>query len=534
MGSLTLLFLMTGFGIYMYYNGFKPEYSSGGFLSENQSGYDVSFYDINLEVLLEDKSLAGYTTIKLKPLIEKLDVLELDLIDNYQVDSILINGFSLDFKHQSHKIWLTLKKPLTVVQNEIITVTIYYSGQPPEAAYPPWLGGFSWETDNDGYAWVGLSCQGEGAKIWFPCKDHPSDEPDSAAINITVPEGYFVASNGILKHKSFEDKNRVTYNWFTSYPINNYLINFGVGRFKEVSANYIESDGTIIPVIFYVLPQAMDKARDLVDEAVDMLGIYSKYFGPFPWPNEKCGLLNSPFAGMEHQTLIAYGNNFKKSSAGDFAYDELLLHELAHEWWGNKITVTDWDDFWLHEGIATYAECLYVFDKAGERAYQECMDNTRQRIRNSRPVKSSANKTVSDAYHADIYTKGAVFMHTLRYVLGDSIFFKSLKQFATDTAFYKNGVTTGDFLNLLNKNSGQDLSGLFELYLETNTLPVVSVDSVSHNTYQIHIPNIDFEIPMDVLLNNRVERIYLGPETVEVISEEIPQVDPYNWYLKED
>jgi len=532
--SVILLFLLSGFGIYLYYNGFKPEYSSGGLLSENQASFDVTYYDINLEVLLESEQIAGNTLIKLISVVDNLDLLEIDLINNYQVDSVLINNYpSKKFIHQRDKLWITL--PNAVLKNEMVIINIFYSGSPPVAVRPPWQGGFTWDEDDDGNAWVSLSCQGEGAKIWFPCKDHPSDEPDSAAINITVPEKYFVAANGILKTKSTPREGYKTFHWFTQYPINNYLINFGVGVFEIVKGEYIAEKGLSVPVVYYVLPQKLDGANGLVDQTIDILTSYRKFFGEYPWVNEKCALMNTPFAGMEHQTLIAYGNDYQFSKINGFSYDELLLHELAHEWWGNKITVKDWSDFWIQEGIATYAECLYLLDKEGELAYHECMDISNRRIRNRKAIKSGNNIAAGDAYHSDIYSKGAAFMHSLRYVLGDSIFFSTLKEFATDSNYtYKNTVTTNDFLQLVNNNSGMDLTDLFDLYLSTTILPKIKIDSVATNTFEIAIPNIDFEIPMDVVFENKVERIYLGPEAIEIISRKWPQVDPLNWFLKDD
>lgn len=525
------MLVLTGFGIYIYYNGFKPEYKTGGLLSVNQARFDVSFYDINLEVFPEKERISGHTTIVLTSLSDSLSELEIDLIDTYRVDSVIINNQPLPFKHYSDKVLISLAHPVNNL--EMIRISIYYNGSPPEALRPPWQGGFTWDRDGEGNAWIGLSCQGEGAKIWFPCKDHPTDEPDSAAINITVPEKYFVAANGLLKSKSTPRDGFTTYHWLTLYPINNYLINFGVGLYQEVSTEYVAKDGSKMPVVFYTLPDLLEGSQDFVEEAAKMLKSYSTFFGEYPWKNEKCGLLNTPFSGMEHQTLISYGNRYRRNYIGDFGYDALLLHELAHEWWGNKITVRDWSDFWIQEGIATYAECLYILDQQGEAAYHECMDETKERIRNSRPVKSPPNTSSAEAYHSDIYSKGAAFMHSLRYILGDSVFFSSLMAFSNDSSFYKNGVSTDDFLRLLNKNSAMELDDLFELYLETTELPHILVDSISVNTFEISIPNIDFEIPMDVYIERDVERIYLGPEAVEINSFVRPEVDPLNWFLKE-
>jgi aminopeptidase N len=530
---LVVLLLLAGFVTNWYYNNFESEYPSGGLLSENQHNYDVFFYNINLQVFLDEKAIKGYTVIKLRILENDIDHIELDLIDTYNIDSVIIKGQDIEYQHQLNKLLVYPAKPF--FKSQVIDVKVSYKGKPPEAKYPPWLGGFTWSEDDSGYAWIGLSCQGEGAKIWFPCKDHPSDEPDSAAINITVPDEYFVAANGLLKKTTIPAGGLVTYHWLTLYPINNYLINFGIGKFLKVKDVYESTDGTNIPVVFYVLPQLEKGARPFVEEAINTTKSFEKYFGPYPWENEKIGFLNTPFSGMEHQTLIAYGNKYRETQIDGFTFDPLLVHELAHEWWGNKVTVHDWADFWIHEGFATYAEALWVLDNAGEDAYHHYMNRLKDRIVNYMPLILGTNLTSNESYQTDIYNKGAAFVHTLRYVLQDSLFFMTLKEFATDSVFvYKNLVDTENFIDLIEKNSGQDLTALFELYLKTNNYPDIKVDSVAQNTYAVSIPNIDFEIPMDVSYNNKTERIMLGPEKVIIISSEVPIIDEKDWYLKEE
>ena len=530
---LVVLLLLAGFVTSWYYNNFESEYPSGGLLSENQHNYDVLYYDINLQVSLDEEEIAGYTIVKLKILENNVDHIELDLLDSFKIDSIVIQGQDVEYQQQLNKLRVYTAKPL--YNSQLIDIKICYAGKPPEAKYPPWLGGFTWSEDDSGYAWIGLSCQGEGAKIWFPCKDHPSDEPDSAAINITVPEQYFVAANGLLTKTSVPAVGLKTYHWLTRYPINNYLINFGIGKFLKVQDVYKSSDGTEIPVIFYVLPQLENGAREFVEEAITTTESFEKFFGPYPWKNEKIGFLNTPFSGMEHQTIIAYGNSYRQTHVDGFKFDPLLVHELAHEWWGNKVTVHDWADFWIHEGFATYAEALLVLDKAGEDAYHHYMNRTKNKIVNYVPLVLGTNLSSSESYHTDIYNKGAAFVHTLRYVLQDSIFFKTLKEFATDSAYtYKNLVDTRDFIDLIEKNSGQDLTALFDLYLRTNNYPSVRIDSVAQNTYSVSIPNIDFKIPMDVSYNDTTARFLLGPEEVTIISSHVPVVDEKGWYLKEE
>lgn len=531
LGSILILVLMILFYFSWQYGIFGSDYQNGGILSENQAKYDVKYYNINLAVDAKKEFLSGYTEISVAGAAD-LDILEFDLIDNYTIDNVEINSLKIsDFTHRDNKLLIPLQNSFS--KNEIVQVKIAYSGSPPIAKNPPWRGGFVWDMDDYGNDWVSFSCQGEGAKIWIPCKDHPSDEADSVSINITVPEEYYVASNGLLRETSFPESGYKTYHWFSGYPINNYLINFGIGKFEIVQKEYIALDGTKMPVIFYVLPHMRYGADDFLDKAMDMLYSYRKFFGEYPWVKEKAAFLNTPFAGMEHQTLISYGNEYKESYFNGLILDKLLLHELGHEWWGNKLTVNDWADFWIQEGICTYAEALYVLDRAGEAAYHRYMFYLSSHIRNRSPLISHKNSTADDSYSTDIYNKGAAFMHTLHYVLGDDVFFQTLKQFVTDSAYtFENQVVTNDLLQLVNKNSGQDWTDLFHLYLNTTDLPQIKIDSLTTDTYNVSIPNIDFELPMEVEYNGKTERLMLGHKPVKLVSDYRPLIDEMNWYLK--
>ncbi len=532
-GSGIILLVIGITFIYWYYAGFGSRYPSGGKLTPNQAKYDVLFYNIDLEVDAAEESIAGFTIIKIKSLSDNLELLEFDLIDNFDISMIEINNLAINnFTHQNLKLIIMPDQPF--YKNDIIKIKVAYSGSPPEAKFPPWNGGFVWDKDDNDNDWISFACQGEGGKIWFPCKDHPSDEPDSVAINITVPDDYFVAANGLLRNESIPKEGFKTYHWFTAYPINNYLINFGIGKFKTVEKNYMTENGIVIPVIFYVLPEMQSGADSLLDQAIDMLSSYRKFFGEYPWIKEKLGLLNTSFIGMEHQTIIAYGNRYHKRNIAGLSFDNLLLHEMGHEWWGNKVTVKDWADFWIQEGICTYGEALYALDKGGEGAYHEYMAFFQNRVWNSSPVVESKDATSDDAYSSDIYSKGAAFMHTLRFVLGDSIFFPTLKQFATDSAYtFHNFVSTNDLLKLVNKNSGKDLKNLFHLYLYTTDYPEIKIDSVSTNSFQVSIPNIDFKLPMEVSYDGKIDTLMLSDEFIQLTCDTRPIVDEKNWYLKE-
>lgn len=508
-------------------------YPSGGFLAETQARYDVVYYDIQVTVDARTRTIDGRTIVRFRATEDELDSIELDLIDNFDVASVSMpGGAACSFTHGDDKLIAALPQPLD--EGDVADLEIRYRGTPPEAILPPWIGGFNWSKDPDGLDWIGLSCQGEGAKIWMPCKDHPDDEPDSVAVNITVPARYVAASNGVLRGVTRRDS-LATYHWATTYPINNYSITINIGNYSVVERPYVTASGDTMPVQYYVLPSGRAGADSLLIMAVDMLSVYRKYFGEYPWAREKFALVHTAYLGMEHQTINSYGNNYAYTHSGGFAFDELMLHEMGHEWWGNLVTVKDWADFWIHEGICTYGEALYLLERRGEAAYHDHMRKKRNLVSNRKPIVQGEHLSGGKAYHGDIYTKGACVMHALRYVLGDSVFFPMLKTFASDpSTTLQNRVTTRDFIGWVNKTSGQDHTHLLDLYLRTTDLPELRIDSTGPASFAISIPNIDFTIPMDVRTDAGLHRMELGRNPVAVASTVRPVIDERNWFLKRD
>ncbi|MEJ2545125.1 MAG: M1 family metallopeptidase, partial [Calditrichaceae bacterium] len=408
-------------------------YSSGGPLSENQAKYDVIYYGINLEIFAEDQAIGGNVDVKMRALDDSIETIELDLIDNFDVSSITdIKNNSLEFEHDDDKLMIRLNKIPDL--NDLIDLNIEYEGQPVEALLPPWIGGVNWSKDSSGADWIGLSCQTDGAKIWMPCKDHPSDEPDSVAINITIPEPYYCAASGVLRNITKPKPGFRTFHWITHYPINNYDINFNIGMYDVLDSTYIADDGTVMPVYFYVLPQSRIGAERHLAMAMDMLYTYRKIYGEYPFIKEKFSIVETDYLGMEHQTLNSYGNKYNYDTVDSLEVDWLMLHKMGHEWWGNKLTAKDWADMWLQEGICTYGEALYMREKLGEEAYHAHVDSIRSLVQNRKPIIPKRNATSYEGYSGDIYMKGACLMHSLRFMLGDDTFFKMLKEFITDSA----------------------------------------------------------------------------------------------------
>jgi len=297
---------------------------------------------------------------------------------------------------------------------------------------PPWLGGFTWAKDSLGNNWVSINIQKEGGRMYFPCKDHPSDEPNEGVdMRITVPKGLVVAGPGLLQKTTIKN-NKATYFWKTNYTISNYCVVFNIGKYKVAKDAYTTINGNVVPIEFYVLEEDTMHAKKLIETKIRDTKILEKYFGEYPWYKEKIGIAEVPNSGMEHQTMITFDNKFKYQNIGGQEYSDNLFHEYAHEWWANKVTNKDWAHMWIQEGIGTYAEALAYFDLGGEEAYHAKMAAFKKSIKYKKPMVGGEELSEDETYAGnDIYTKGAFFMHSLRYVIGDEIFFPALKKLAT-------------------------------------------------------------------------------------------------------
>ncbi|HLU88342.1 MAG TPA: M1 family metallopeptidase [Cyclobacteriaceae bacterium] len=500
--------------------------SWGGPIDPLQQKVTIEHYELELEVFPESKRIAGFLKVRFD-CGQKLDTLRLNLLESYEVTRVEIYDEPVKFRHVSDTL------DVFIPDGCATAATIYYEGPTPIAKNPPWDGGFTWERDGLGNHWMGLSAQNEGAKIFMPCLDHPSSKASNGVdLFITVPAPYFVAANGRLVHQE-KIGEKIAYHWSTDYPISNYNINFTVGIFHQEQKSHRSTAGEEIPMMVYTLEENKDKAPMLLSVLETSLNTHEKYFGAFPFPNDKIAVVETPYLGMEHQTINAYGNNFQFVPMGEAYYDWLLHHELGHEWWGNKVTVGDWADYWIHEGICTYGDWLFYLEHGGEDAYQEKVNAVARTIPNKQPIVAPENATSDEAYHSEVYSKGAYVIHSLRFILGDELFFPMLRSFLADERFtYSNLVDTGDFVAFVQQFSGRDLKGFFNMYLYTNNLPEIRVRKKGKNRYFVEIPNIDFFIPMAIDTSDGIVRVELSADPVIVESSSPITVDPEGWFLK--
>jgi aminopeptidase N len=508
------------------YAQIQKNWNWGGPIDPLQAKYQVIHYQLELEIFPIDQEIKGKNKIAFQSQ-QKLDTLRLNLIEEFEVSKVLMEGQEIGFSRHGDILDIF---PIDCTCEE---VEVYYGGKTPIAIRPPWSGGFTWEMDELDNHWMGLSSQNEGGKIFMPCLDHPSSEPlNGVDLIFTVPKPYFVASNGRLVDTK-ESNGKLTYHWTTRYPINNYNINFTVGVFHEESMLFQSVDGKEIPMFVYVLQENRDKAKNLLEVLNTSARTHEKFFGPYPFPDDKIAVVETPYLGMEHQTINAYGNNFQFEKIGDVWADWLLHHELGHEWFGNKVSVKDWADYWIHEGLTAYGDWLFYLEHGGEEAYHKKVASVKVGIRNLRPVVSPRNSTSDIAYHPEIYTKGAFIIHSLRYFLGDEVFFPMLKAFASDERFiYENLVDTSDFTEFVQDYTGrEELKGFFDLYLKSVRLPKVKIRKKGKKGYQVSLTNINFSMPVEIKTSNGYERHILSSKAVMVKSDDPIVVDPRGWYL---
>jgi aminopeptidase N len=504
--------------------------SSGGKLKPLQAIMDVRHYTIDLDVDITGQKINGFTEIEIL-LAKDTDSLLFDLVNLLDVSKITVNKKDVKFEHRDDKIYIMSAKPFKAGKQ---TVKISFGGIPPVAVRPPWFGGFTWTKDRSGNPWVAINCQKEGGRVYFPCKDHPSDEPNEGVdMIITVPKGLVVAGPGLLQ-KVTNKKDKQTYHWKTKYTISNYCVVFNIGKYKVVSKDYTTINGNKVPIQFYVLEEDLAQADKVIELKARDSRILEKYFGEYPWWKEKIGIAEVPNSGMEHQTMITFDNKFRYVKIGEHDYSDNLFHEYAHEWWANKVTNKDWAHMWIQEGIGTYAEALAMYELGGQAAYDKMINGHRRSIRYIKPMVGGEELSEDETYQqGDIYSKGSFFMHSLRYLLGDEIFLPTLRKLATDPKYtYDNFVTTDDVEKLFSSESKQDLKPFFDFYTRTTDRIDINIKETGYQKYLIKVNNFFMPLPFEVTTSAGTTRTVIGKEGITVTSETPPIIDGKGHYLK--
>lgn len=449
------------------YPDFTREDSLHGFLNEYRSCYDVRQYSISVDINPSEKYIKGFCTMTFNVVAEQ-PIMQIDLSSVLQVDSIVIDeSRCTNISREYNAVFVTLPQSLSVGSQH--SLTCYYQGKPMEAKRPPWEGGMVWSTSKSGKHWFGVTCETLGASCWVPCKDHLSDEPeDGMRMSIAVPKDLqlTVVANGVLREtKCVNDK--CVWNWETQYPINSYNMTFYVGDFVKYSEEY-HGIAETFPLDFYVLSEDVEKSKDSFAQAKNVIAVYEDLYGPYPWGKENYKLIESPYEGMEHQTAIAYGSGFKDM----FGMDYIIVHESAHEWWGNAVSVDDYAEIFIHEGFAMYSEFLYQERMFGKEKCETYANMWRRGMKNIRPVVGPRDVNFWDYHDTDPYVKGAWTLHGFRYLMdNDSLFFDILKTYNMSRRFQI--VTVKDFTDYVNEKTGKDYSWYFKQYLYSELVPIL-------------------------------------------------------------
>lgn len=513
-----LLLFISLISLEIFPQDFNRSDSLRGNLSSFRSCYDVNYYDLNIVIDDKNKKISNSFNIIHFTALDNFQSLQIDLFSNLNILGIEFENTLLSFTRDHNAVFIDF--PRVILNDEILSFTVYYNGEPREAVNPPWDGGFSWENDSNSLPWIGVSCQGLGASSWWPCKDHQSDEPDSMKITCSVRKPLKVISNGNLINDTVvynKDLNSLTTksSWFVSYPINSYNVTLCIGDYTHFNDIYVNQKDTL-DLDYYVLSYNKKKAMEHFNQVKPMLACFEKYFGPYPFWSDGYALVETPYLGMEHQSAIAYGNNFlpgyngnTKFTAG-FDFDYIIIHETGHEWWGNSITTNDIADMWIHEGFCTYSEVLYVECIYGYNAMLEYVNNQKKSVRNDKPIVGPYN--VNTRGSNDMYQKASLMLHTLRSVIdNDSLWFALIEGISYE---FKHKTIDGvDVINYINLMIKRDLSTFFNQYLYNKNLPVLEYKIQSNGTdyslmYRWDAIN-DFK--MRIQVNNGNNNIWITP-----------------------
>ncbi|WP_445382513.1 M1 family metallopeptidase [Robiginitalea sp. IMCC43444] len=506
-----------------------------GSIGPERSWWDLKYYRLDIAVNPEQKSIGGSNTVGYE-VINAGERMQIDLQAPLKIASVSQNGETLSFTSEGNAHFISLKAPQKPGSYQ--EVQIFYSGQPKVAVRAPWDGGFSWETDSNGLPFAATSCQGLGASVWWPNKDHMYDEPDSMAIRVQVPKPLVNVSNGRLR-EVVENENSRTYEWFVSNPINNYGVNVNIGDYVHFGETYQGEKGPL-DLDYYVLRENLEKAKEQFEQVPQMMEAFEHWFGPYPFYEDSFKLVEVPYLGMEHQSSVTYGNGYENGYRGydlsgsgwGLKFDFIIIHEAGHEWFANNITYRDAADMWIHEGFTAYSENLYLDYHYGPKAASEYVIGTRKNIRNDRPVIGpyGVNKEGS----GDMYYKGANMLHTLRQLLEDDALWRSILRGLNET-FYHQTVTTAQIENYLSERTGKDLSAFFNQYLRTTLIPKLQYRWKGAQLEYRYLDIVeDFDMPVRVFMDKKEH--WLFPEA-EWKSEEMGgqpgnfEIDP-NFYIE--
>lgn len=514
---------------------FTRQDSLRGTITPERAWWDLTYYHLNVEVIPEEKRIVGSNTIQYKVL-EGHYLMQIDLQAPLKITKVLQNGKELEFSSEGNAHFISLTEPQNIGNTKELIV--YYEGNPKEAVRAPWDGGFSWKKDANGTDFIATSCQGLGASVWWPCKDHMYDEVDSMDISVEVPEHLTDVSNGQLVKVDRDRKKKTrTFHWTVKNPINNYGINLNIGDYVNWSQTYQGEKGDL-DVNYWALKVDEEKAKSQFKEVPRMLEAFEHWFGPYPFYEDGYKLVQTPYLGMEHQSSVTYGNGFKNgylgrdlSSTGwGLKFDFIIVHESGHEWFANNVTHKDMADMWIHESFTNYSESLFLDYFFGKEAGQEYVRGTRTEITNAKPMIGPYGVNY-EGYPIDVYYKGGNMLNTLRTIVNDDEKWRAVLR-GLGEHFYHKTVTTAELEAYMGEFLGLDLKAFFDQYLRDQRLATLEYYFKDGKLYYRWINTIpSFKMPVDVNVAGKPIRI--TPSTrwtnIELNGTEL-KIDP-NYYV---
>ncbi|MFT5146775.1 MAG: aminopeptidase N [Polaribacter sp.] len=490
-------------------NNFSRQDTLRGSITPERIWWDLTYYHLKVQVDPEKRYISGENTIKYTVLSAN-QTMQIDLQAPLKMTKVTQDGKELAVLHDGNAHFVTLTKQQVIGNTE--SIIVQYEGNPKEAIRAPWDGGFSWKKDANGKHFIATSCQGLGASVWWPCKDHMYDEVESMRISVTVPSHLMDVSNGRLE--SVENHGETTtYNWFVNNPINNYGVNVNIGDYTHFSEVFDGEKGPL-SMDYYVLKDHLQKAKKQFTDAPKMMKAFEHWFGAYPFYEDGFKLVEVPYLGMEHQSSVTYGNEFKQGYLGrdlsgtgwGLKFDFIIIHESGHEWFANNITDIDAADMWIHESFTNYSESLFLDYYYGKKAASEYVIGLRKTIANTSPIigKYNVNKSGS----SDMYNKGGNMLHTLRQLIdNDEKWRLILRKMNAD--FYHQTVTTKQIEDFLSKETGFNLNPFFNQYLRTIKIPTLE-HTIKNKTLKYRWTNTvaNFEMPLKTTINGKEKWIY--------------------------
>ncbi|GAA4392659.1 M1 family metallopeptidase [Hymenobacter koreensis] len=535
-----LLPLLTSAQLLQTKQAFTRADSLRGSLTPLRTCYDITYYHLNVKLDVDKRHLGGSNLFRFTAT-QDFTRLQFDLFANMTVEKVVYKNWELPFTREANAVFVTFPEPVKKGSREAFTV--HYSGKPVVAENAPWDGGFVFTQDAQGKPWVATACQGTGASLWWPTKDHQSDEVDSMLISVSVPKGLKDVSNGRLRKITKLKGGYTRFDWFVVNPINNYNVALNVGNYQHFSDGTYAGEKGPLTLDYWVLPENLAKAKQQFAANVrPMLKSFEYWFGPYPFYQDGYKLVEAPHLGMEHQSAVAYGNKYQNGYLGKDRsatgwgdkWDFIIIHESGHEWFGNNITAKDIADMWIHESFTCYSEGLFTESLFGKPAGQAYVHGQRRHIQNDRPLIGPYG--VNHEGSGDMYDKGANLLNMVRTIVNDDAKWRQILR-GLGQEFYHQTVTTEQIVDYVNQQSGLNLTPVFNQYLRHNSLPILEFRFEQGKTFARWVANVPgFTMPVRVRARGG-EYQFISPNTkfapVELpgVTKENLEVDTFNYYI---